>query len=114
MTMCDERILVPGPDAEWREAEPFAFSYNAYGRYGTFDEVADLHHRVLNGWRATGIVDCSLEEARCALFFVQREGHWDDSPGWPCLDDMAFVHALLTRIRELAGDSLPGPIDGPP
>ncbi len=117
---------VPDPDASWQDITKFALSYNGYQRYAPEEGDAtrqanmlgDFANAASDNWERNQSLPKTLHELRCALFYEQRRaGHgfsfdfepskeWND-PNSPYLGWITYVKALIRRIREEAGDSIP-------
>lgn len=119
MSESSERIPVPEPDAPYfPEICDFALTYNGYNRHGGSDGAAKIGKRTEARYWDTGELPDDLETLRCALFWVQRYVRWNDQePGSNPLNNpgyAAYVKALVTRIGEISGGSVPGPADPAP
>ena len=117
---------VPDPDASWQDITKFALSYNGYQRYAPeggdssrqAHMLGDFANAASDNWERNQSLPRTLHELRCALFYEQRRaGHgfpfdfepwneWND-PRSPYLSWITHVKALITRIKEEAGDSIP-------
>ena len=81
---------VPGEDAGWYEICQFAFSFDGFRYWGSFDACADVANKFLDG---------SLVELRTCLFFEQRRWrHYDEIPMG---DDMEYIRGILRKIVQL-------------
>jgi len=106
--MADE-ISVPLPGAPWVEVATFAHSYNAYDREGEFDDVADPANALSMSWAETGVFPDSLSVLRSALFFEFRR--WHHFGKEPYGAGREYIDALLQKIGEVSGGSVPAPPD---
>ena len=117
---------VPDPDASWEDITNFALSYNGYKRYAhevgdstrQATMLSDFANAASENWERNQTLPRTLHELRCALFFEQRRaGHgfpfdfepwneWND-PRSPYLSWITYVKALIRRIGEDTGDSIP-------
>ena len=117
---------VPDPDASWQDVTKFALSYNGYERYAPEERdsrrqakmLGDFANAASDKWERNQSLPGTLHQLRCALFYEQRRaGHgfpidfepsneWND-PRSPYLSWITYVKALIRRIREEAGDSIP-------
>lgn len=94
------RIDVPAPDAPISELSDFALRYYAYGR-NDVEGIADITDAVRAAWSA-GTLPTDLDELRTALFFVQRQYHWNN------FFDLEFARALIEQIRTVSGGTVEG------
>ena len=100
-----DQAPVPPADADfWHDIVHFALTYDGYGHHPDAMVVMGIHRRLFREWEATRTLDRSLDELRCALFFVQRRYH--DDPGEPEGDERRFIEALLDAIRAASGGSV--------
>ena len=110
-----ESIPVPPEDAPWwGVVDGFALSFNAYDRMGGMDPVAALANSVEQGFKVDGALPEDVDSLRACLFFEQRRWrHFDHDPY-----DNEMVHsyltALLRKIRQVSGGTIPGPPDPSP
>lgn len=102
-------ISVPSDDAPWPDIWRFALTYNAYDRHDGTDAVAHQGNQSLEKWRTKRALPDDLQTARTALFFEQRRFHHFGSA--PSGDHGVYIRALVGRIRDLAGGTVPGPPD---
>jgi hypothetical protein len=108
----DGSILVPGPDASGSEISVFALTYNGYSRHGGMSGIGERMNRLAADFEQRGQLSDDLSELRTALFFEQRRAHHVEpyGPDWPT----PYVLAVLDRIRDQTGGSVPGPGDASP
>lgn len=105
-----EPIPVPGPGAEyWGDIDLFALTYNGYDRHGGLDGTAAVNRSLRSQWDEAATLPDDLGLLRCALFFEQRR--WRHLDAHPEGEDLAFIEALVDRIRALSGGTVPGPPD---
>jgi hypothetical protein len=108
-----EPFPIPGPEAPISEILDFALTFSAYERLNAFgtEPVATIANRARERWVETQETPTDLTILRTALFFEQRRCHWGNSPG---PEDGRYYRALVSAIRAVAGDELPGPRDWGP
>jgi hypothetical protein len=74
--------------------------------------MAEAANRASHAWHARGILPDSLDECRAALFFERRR--WRHLAQEPHGTVAGYISALVRRIGELSGGSVPGPPDPGP
>lgn len=107
-------VRVPGPDAPWYpDITYFALSYNGYERFdGGLDSLGDFANEASEIYRRDGVLPDGLHELRCMLFFELRRNH--HFGGDPEDEELAYVQAIMDKIRCIAGATLLGPSDEDP
>ena len=90
---------IPGPEASWAEIASFALQFDGYSRLGSFGACAETGNRARETFSRERSLPADLVTARTALFFEQRRYHHLGEP--PAAGEMAYLHALIERIREL-------------
>ena len=100
-----ELVAVPSDDAELSVIHNFALSFDGYSNNGDevtgFDKCAVIANRAQQMWLEKKVLPESLHDLRTCLFFEQRRHHWDAPTG------IDFERAMVRRIREISGDSVP-------
>jgi hypothetical protein len=97
-----ESVRVPGADAGEQEIIEFAHTYDGYRLHPTLSE---LHRQTRDEWERTGDPGDDLDVLRACLFLeVRAHRH---SGGWGRFSQQPFTAALLSRIRTVAGDTIP-------
>lgn len=100
------RALPRAPaDAPFAELVTFAHTYNSYDLHGGSEGLAEVVAPARRDWERTGGLPGDLDVLRACLFFQQRSHYWDGG-SWDFGTDR-FVVALLARIRELSGGTVP-------
>ena len=105
-------IEVPGPDdAYFPTINEFALTFNGYYRLGSRREVAEVARRWSTSYQECGILPDDLDTLRVCLFFEQRR--WRDQMSSPFDNPKVktYIRALVEKIRQLSGGTLPGPVD---
>jgi hypothetical protein len=99
-------IAVPTESASVHEIWRFALTYDGYDRH---KDVGNMANGWVRRWRADESLPPDLSTARAALFYEQRRyRHLDRAPG---KSEEQYIRALVGRIRDLSGGSVPGPPD---
>ncbi|GAA1551205.1 hypothetical protein GCM10009827_084750 [Dactylosporangium maewongense] len=98
-------VAVPGEGAGFAELVTFAHTYNGYDLHGGSEGLAEVVAPARREWERTGGLPGDLDVLRACLFFQQRSHYWDGG-SWDFGTDR-FVVALLARIRELSGGTVP-------
>jgi len=89
---------LPPPGAAWEAIAPFAYSFDGYGRLGSFDACAAIANPAFTAWTEQQVLPKSFLDLRTCLFFEQRRWrHFGDDPDEEALK---YIHALLEAIRE--------------
>jgi hypothetical protein len=97
-----ESVRVPGADAGEQEIIEFAHTYDGYRLHPTLSE---LHRQTRDEWERTGDPGDDLDVLRACLFLeVRAHRH---SGGWGRFSQQPFTAVLLSRIRTVAGDTVP-------
>lgn len=86
----------PTPDA-WPEYYVFAHEFDGYAAFpGTLYEIAD---EVMRNWYEKGTLPDDLTLLRSSLFREARSSRF--ITGYPGESDMAYLDALVTKIKTL-------------
>ena len=105
-------IEVPGPEEQWFPTiNEFALTFNGYLRLGDFDAVAKVSDRCSSQFQGDGTLPDDLDAVRAALFMEQRGWRDQMSSPYDHPEAKAYIQALVEKIRELSGGTLPGPKD---
>lgn len=105
-------IQVPGPEDPWFPTiNEFALTFNGYMRVGDFEAVAKVSDRCSTRFRRDGTLPDDLDAVRAALFMEQRGWRDQMSSPYDHPEAKAYIQALVEKIRELSGGTLPGPGD---
>lgn len=110
-------IEVPPVGAPWVDISPFALTYNAYARDGGPEKLRRRGDVALGKWIRSGELPKELSELRSLLFFEQRwVWHQEEgmSDAFERVGYREFIDALLERINDMSGGTLPGPPDPNP
>jgi hypothetical protein len=102
---------VPADDAPLQEVMQFAtMSYFGYDRHGGVEGLAAVANPALDAWRELQQFPESENAVRASLFFESRRWHHS---GYPPDDEAeAYMRALVSQLRTLAGDSVKADRDG--
>jgi len=92
---------IPTSDANWNEISLFALSFDGYEFWRGAGDCGEFANQVLTNWKESEKLPESLSELRSCLFFEQRRYHHFGSS--PENEDLEYIHALLTSIREKVG-----------
>lgn len=106
-------IPVPPTGAPWfLDGVEFALTYNGYDRHGGQEGASALGRAVHEEFLRSGRLPDDLDTLRCSLFWEQRYIRWNEHVD--LLADeayAAYLQALLDRIRDIGGGTVPGPPD---
>lgn len=107
-----EHILVPDLDSPYfPDINEFALTFNAYLRFGSANKAARVADKVSKQYKDSGLLPDDLDAIRAALFMIQRSWRDQYSSPFDHAEDKAFIVAILAKIHDLAGNTLPGPGD---
>ncbi len=105
-------IPMPADDAPWwPDGNEFALTFNAYERVGNFEAVAEAGNAAAGAFAENGSLPPDIAGLRTCLFFEQRRYRHLDMDAYRDPDSRRYLRALLARIRELGGGTVPGPPD---
>jgi len=105
-------IEVPDPEDPWFPTiNLFALTFNGYLRLGDFEAVAKVSDGCSSQFRRDGTLPDDLDAVRAALFMEQRGWRDQMSSPYDHHEPKAYIQALVEKIRELSGGTLPGPKD---
>jgi hypothetical protein len=97
-----DSVRVPGAEAGEQEFIDFAHTYDGYRLH---PDLSELHQRTRSAWERTGSPGDDLDVLRACLFLeVRAHRH---SGGWGRFSQQPFTAALVTRIRAVAGPTVP-------
>ena len=89
---------LPCPNDSWNEISYFALTFNAYGFWGSFDEVAKVATNVEKNYTTNKNFNMNtLTDLRTNLFIIQRGCNHRGEP--PTGELLEYVYALIEGIR---------------
>lgn len=97
---------VPADDAGEMAFITFAHYYNGYDLHGGPVELGRVNEPVAQAWHRAGELPDDLNLLRACLF-LQVRAHRHGGAFGPPFDELPYVRALVGRIRELSGGSVP-------
>lgn len=102
------------PDADEPLDVLFRFAsmtYFGYDRHGGVEALSRFATAVADRWEQDGELARSLAEARAALFYEARR--WHHFGQAPDAMSEAYIRALVARVAELSGGTVPMDREGP-
>jgi hypothetical protein len=90
---------IPPFGAPWMTIAAFALTYPGWCATEWSRDIAS--QQCADHWHRTGELPTGLERLRLELFWEQRAVRHRDSPNDPDEEMMAFLHAVVERIREI-------------
>jgi len=90
---------LPRRGADFNEIYQFAFTFNGYEYWKSFDKCAEVANRCLENYRKTGKLPDTLVELRTCLFFENRRWHHFGDP--PDEEVKSYFTEILERIRNI-------------
>ncbi|MEV6073434.1 hypothetical protein AB0L82_43390 [Nocardia sp. NPDC052001] len=95
---------VPPDDGDEQQFIEFAHTYNGYVIFGNAEDLAAAVRTVRVAWDETGELPSDPDLLRGSLFLeVRSHRHRGDEEPF---NELAFVRALVGRIREVSGGSV--------
>ena len=88
---------IPSNRASWKKIVPFAFTFDGYGHWGTFEKCREVAKAGIASYRDNRTFSQSLTDLRTCLFFEARR--WRHLEKNPTKLGMEYIHALLEAIR---------------
>jgi hypothetical protein len=106
------QTAVPGADEPLDVLFRFAsMTYFGYDRHGGVEVLSRFATVVADRWELHGELPGSLAEARAALFYEARR--WHHFGQAPDAMSEAYIRALVARVAELSGGTVPVDREGP-
>jgi 5-methylcytosine-specific restriction endonuclease McrA len=93
-------VAVPDAGASWDDIQPFALTYDGYGRHGGFDGLQRIGTGAVEAWARECAPPATLEVARAALYYEQRR--WRMQGDDPHEEEMQYIRALVLTISRLS------------
>jgi hypothetical protein len=88
---------IPARSAGWKKIQPFAFTFNGYDHWGSFEKCREVAQHGLQLYRNQQDLAQSLTDLRTCLFFeARRWKHFEKNPSKKGMD---YIHALVDAIR---------------
>lgn len=91
---------IPAPDAGWNQIGAIALGFDGYAYHGRFEACGEIVNQWQDAYQAHQLLPADLGTLRTCLLFEQRR--WRHYGYAPDEEAMAYIHALLSRLREIA------------
>lgn len=81
----------------WHEYSAFAHEFDGYSAYP--DNLGELANKAVRDWNENQVLSDDLILLRSCLFYEARRSRFVE--GYPTEDDMAYLDALVEKIRKV-------------
>ena len=92
---------IPAENVDWNIISKFAITFDGYHYTGSFRKCASLSRKTYEDYTKNQetLNENSIDDLRCALFFMQRAMRWRMPDGMPSEGEMRYMKDIISAIK---------------